>query len=228
LTYLDKLKRLLDREKKGYYFFCIRDLVENGLELERFPENDSIPKRQDITQFLTSWCKYVGMSAQECRDWMLEYCSEMLSILSSSSSSQIRHSTKSNIKYIYNSNVTFECRCEENPFRAQCDYTCPVYQKMRGLLEKRKRQETEKRLILENQLSENAKPEEPCKITLKESYREQFENALSFAREQLEQGYIRREIACFLNEQGFKTRTGKEWTQSILSNELLWWKKQNK
>jgi len=228
MTYLDNLKRLLDRGKRDYYFFCIRDLVENGLDLERFSENDSIPTRQDITQFLASWCKYVGMSAQDCRDWMLEYCSEVLSVLSSSSNSQIRHSTKSNIKYIYNSNVTFECRCEENPFRAHCNYTCPVYQEMRRLLEKRKQQEAEKCLILEKQLSENAKSEEPRKLTLKESYREQFENALAFAREKSEQGYTKRDIARLLNEQGYRTRIGKEWSQSILSNELNWWKKQNK
>ena len=128
--YLKTLKEMLKDKDEKYLFFCIKDLVSNGLTLSRFSCEDSKPSRQDITQYIAVWFKYIGISSDKCLDWMKGYCIEVLSAISSSSPSRIRHSTKSNIKYIFNAEITFQCRCEKNPFKASCEQDCPVYKEM--------------------------------------------------------------------------------------------------
>ena len=130
LMYLNRLRKVLTKNNEEYLFSCIRDLVENGLNREQFSNDDNIPSRQDITQYLAAWFKYIGLSADECREWMMEYCIAVLSAMSSSSHSRIRHSTKSNIKYIYGSDATFNCGCENNRFKARCEPQCPIYEEM--------------------------------------------------------------------------------------------------
>lgn len=80
---------------------CIEDLVVNGLRPERFSTDENCPNLQKVTQFLASWCRMVGLSQEQCTEWLVDYCQEVLASLSRSSLSQIRHSTKSNGKYIY-------------------------------------------------------------------------------------------------------------------------------
>jgi hypothetical protein len=68
-------------------------------------------------------------------------------------------------------------------------------------------------------------PKEPedgasTRQSVKEMYQEQFEKAMKFAFEKLNQGIARKRIVRLLNEEGFKTRTGRIWTLSILSGEL--------
>ena len=128
--YLNRLRKMLTENNEKYLFPCIRDLVANGLTLERFTNEDNIPSRQDITQYIAAWFKYIGLSSDECREWMIEYCIGLLSVISSSSKSRIRHSTKCNIKYIYKSDVSFDCRCEKNRFKALCEPKCPIYEEM--------------------------------------------------------------------------------------------------
>jgi len=128
--YLNRLRKMLTENNEKYLFPCIRDLVANGLTLERFTNEDNIPSRQDITQYIAAWFKYIGLSSDECREWMIEYCIGLLSVISSSSKSRIRHSTKCNIKYIYKSDVSFNCRCEKNRFKAPCEPKCPIYEEM--------------------------------------------------------------------------------------------------
>ncbi len=221
--YLNRLKEKLDEKKKKHLFPCIKDLVANGLDLERFPDDEkSPPSRQDITQYVASWCRYIGMDADTCLEWMTEYCINVLSVLSSSSNSRIRHSTKGNVKYIYNSAIDFECRREENPFKAHCDSNCPVYEEM-GHIKREPRKMPE--------VVHSFKPVVDCeecneltvvKPSAKAIYKEQFEEAITVIKECLDQDLSKKRIVTLLNKRDFKTRTGKKWSYSTLMNELSW------
>ena len=217
--YLNRLRKMLTENNEKYLFLCIRDLVANGLTLERFTNEDNIPSRQDITQYIAAWFKYIGLSSDECWQWMTEYCIGMLSDISSSSKSQIRHSTKCNIKYIYKSDVTFDCRCKKNRFKAPCEPKCPIYEEMAH-----RAKESEIANIVESYetIVEHRVADEiaPIKHSIKDEYRDQFEKAIEVAQHHLKQLVSKKEIVNLLNGSKFKTRTGKKWSYSILANEL--------
>ena len=216
--HLHNLKALIEDADSGQIFSCIQDLVSNGLTLSRFPDGESRPTRQDVTQFVAAWFRHIGGSPDACRDWLIEYCVDVLSPISSSSKSQIRHSTRSNIKYIYRSEVPFDCGCENNLFRAACRKECPLYEEMRVRYIKRK----------EREANRSYEPEPPAKDhgvgivrpAVKELNREQFEKGLTFIAERLRRGVARKKIVALLNDGGFKTRTGKNWTYSVLNLEI--------
>lgn len=224
LVHLTSLKEILKEKSKdeSLLFFCIEDLVSNGLTLSRFPDGESIPTRQDVTQFIATWFKFIGISADECRDWLLNYCIEVLSAISSSSKSGIRHSTKSNIKYIYGSDVSFDCRCERNIFKAHCRKSCPVYPGMMDKYDRllKMRQEEARRLDEIQQKVKESIENQPKKVSITERYKEQFENAIKLAVELMKQGYMKKEIAEELNKKGFKTRTGMKWRPGSVSDAL--------
>ena len=221
--HLNRLRKILTENNEKYLFPCIRDLVANGLTLERFSNEDRIPSRQDITQYLAAWFKHTGLSSDECRKWMIKYCVGMLSAISSSSKSRIRHSTKSNIKYIYKADVTVNCRCEKNLFKAPCDPTCPLYEEMTH-----RAKENEAVTILkpkkkvDHRVTDESEADEivPIRISIKEKYREQFKKGMEVAHNHLKQRVHKKEIVNLLNNSGFKTRTGKKWSYSILMSEL--------
>ncbi|MBC2695301.1 MAG: hypothetical protein HF982_08520 [Desulfobacteraceae bacterium] len=217
--YLNRLRKMLTENNENYLFPCIRDLVANGLTLERFTNEDNIPSRQDITQYIAAWFKYIGLSSDECREWMTEYCIGMLSVISSSSKSRIRHSTKGNIKYIYKSDVSFDCKCEKNRFKAPCEPTCPIYEEM---AHRAKESEAADIVELYETKVEDRVADEiaPIKPSIRDKYNEQFEKALEVAQHHLKKWVPKKKIADLLNESGFKTRTGKKWSYSILANEL--------
>ena len=217
--YLDSLRKLLANNSGEYLFPCIVDLVSNGLVLERFTDDDSIPSRQDVTQYIAAWLKYTGLSADECQEWMIEYCIGVLSTISSSSKSQIRHSTKSNIKYIYKSDVAFDCSCEKNRFRATCESTCPIYDEMSEKASRNKEKSAVETYEKSNDhmITDQFAPQEYSK---KDKYKDQFGKALEVVQNQLRQGISRKEIVNLLNDTGLKTRTGKSWSLSILGIEL--------
>jgi len=217
--YLKKLKKILTENNEKYLFPCIRDLAANGLNVERFTNEEQAPSRQDVTQYIAAWFKYTGMSSDECSKWMLEYCVDVLSSISSSSKSRIRHSTKSNIKYIYKSDLSFDCRCEKNRFKAPCEPTCPVYEEM---LHKAKERETTKIVEYNKNRVEHKAAEEiaPISLSVKDKYKEQFEKALEVAQDYLKQWIPKTKIVYLLNHNGYKTRTGKKWSYSILTSEL--------
>ncbi|MCK5507361.1 MAG: hypothetical protein KAI50_02440 [Desulfobacterales bacterium] len=218
LMYLNKLRKILTENNEKYLFPCIRDLVANGLNLERFSDEDRIPSRQDITQYLAAWFKHTGLSSDECRKWMIEYCVGMLSAISSSSKSRIRHSTKSNIKYIYKSDVTVNCRCKQNSFKALCDPACPIYEEMT-----QRAKESEAVSILKpKRIADKGVADEivSIQISSKEKYRDQFKKAMEVAHNHIQQRVSKKEIVNLLNNSGFKTRTGKKWSYSILVVEL--------
>lgn len=216
--HLNALKEILKAKEPGALFLCINDLVANGLSLSRFAEGERKPSRQDITQFILAWFKYIRISPEECHDWMIEYCLDVLSVISSSSLSQIRHSTKSNIKYIYKSDVTFDCSCENNIFKAPCDPTCPVYQEMSDKYKERIAKEANRSYEI---IDRAPRPEVVLPPpSVKEQHKDQFEKALEFAINCRKQGYRIKKIVQILNDKDLKTRTGRKWTYPLLQNEL--------
>lgn len=214
--YLQSLEEILGEEKKSFLFPCIKDLIENGIETKDFTDTSLSPTRQDVTQFLVAWFKYIGVSADKCKPWMIKYCTDVLSVMSSSSKSKIKHSTKSNIKYIYRSDVSFSCGNENNQFKLFCEKQCPVYDEMYDAEKKKSEQKYENEKSYEPVKSEPAPP----MLSVKEMYKEQFENAVDTACKYFEQGIHKKEIVNLLNEKGFKTRTGKKWSYSTLQFEL--------
>lgn len=216
--HLNRLKQILRKCDEKYLFTCIKDLVTNGLNSQRFSSEDHGPTRQEITQYILTWFKYTGICADECRDWMIEYSLDVLSGISSSSKSQIRHSTKSNIKYIYNSDVSFECGCENNIFKASCDRNCPLYKEMSDKYTERKAREAKRSYEPERQPRDIGVGIE--KLSVKETYRDQFEKALEIVKDHVKKGISKQDIVIFLNDSGFTTRTGRRWTYTILQSEL--------
>jgi hypothetical protein len=191
--------------------------LSNGIVAERFKAGESFPSRQDVTHFILAWLKRNGVPADRCRNWMIGYCERKLSPISSSSPSRIRHSTKSLIKYIYRSeDVSFDCGCEQNKLKAACEPNCPIYGEMKV-----------KHQLRMNQLKDainyvrpkDQPPAEPL-LQVRERYKEQFEKAMDVVREHLNQVSTLDEMKRYLNDQGYKTRTGKPWTVPILHHEI--------
>ena len=216
--HLNRLKQILRENDLKYLFPCITDLVTNGLNLARFSSEDDRPSRQDITQCIAAWFKYIGISADECRDWMIEYSVDVLSTISSSPKSQIRHSTKSNIKFIYKSDVSFDCGGENNVFKASCDRNCPVYNEMSDRYKERKAKEAKRSYEPEPEPEHYGVGIE--RLSAKETYKDQFEKALEIMEDHIKKRVSKQDIVTLLNDRGFKTRTGREWTYGILGFEV--------
>jgi hypothetical protein len=216
--HLLSLERILNETNKGQLFACIKDLVSNGLTFSRFSHGENSPSRQDITQFIAAWFRRIGVPPETCREWMIEYCVDILSPISSSSKSQIRHSTKSNIKYIYRSEVQFDCGAENNPFRAPCKKGCPLYKEMQ--IRYKERQERDANRSYEPKHLPKDYGVEIAKPPVKEIHGEQFKKGLKLIEDNLGEGASIKEIVSLLKDRGLKSRTGKEWTDSILRAEI--------
>jgi len=216
--HLKRLKQILGQNAEKYFFPCIKDLVANGLTSARFSSEDSRPSRQDITQYIAAWFKYIGISANECRDWMIGYCVDVLSTISSSSNSQIRHSTKSNIKYIYKSDVAFDCGCENNAIKASCEQNCPAYNTMSDKCKERKAREAKRSYEPEREPIHCGAGIET--LSVKEIYSDQFKKALEIVKDHVRKGVSKQDIVTLLNDRGLRTRTGREWTSAILGAEV--------
>lgn len=194
---------------------CILDLLENGLDQARFGDGEAKPQRQEITQYLAAWSKHVGLEKEECQNWLIEYCMAMLSSISKTSPSGIRHSTKSNIKYIYKYDIEFFCKNEDNPFKARCGRDCPAYVDMMA-----KAFERRNKVPKDFAIKPSAEVTETQFVSVKEIYRDQFETALKLIDVEMEKKTKKKNIVRLLNEQGLKTRTGRKWTYGILFLEL--------
>ncbi len=209
-----KLREILQSREEAALFPCIADLVENGIKVDRFSSQERVPSRQDVTQFLATWFRYINVAAEECQAWMIDYCTSELSLISSSSKSQIRHSTKSNIKYVYRSAVEFNCWRTENIFKAACNSNCKAYDEMIHNNEK------DSPSSLNELDADKVEKDVVPVISLKKQYIEQFIEATEIIRHHNENNLARKEMVKILNDQGFKTRTGKLWTIGILGYEL--------
>ncbi len=209
---------LLDESGRAAIYPCIRDLLVNGLDVSRFKPSDPIPNRQDVTQYVAAWCRgEARLEEDECRTWLCDYALSMLSSLSRSSPSAIRHSTKSNVKYIYRSEPPFVCERESNRFRAACSPTCPVYSEM----ETRSRTPTPTRDSLTTMVHQKAtEPSMAAILPVKERYRKQFQSAVRLISDELSKGTKKAEILALLQKKRMKTRTGRKWTYAILNSEI--------
>ncbi len=196
-------------------FPCIRDLVENGLSVRRFSVGDSRPDRQDVTQYLAAWCRHVGLLEDSCRDWLTAYCVAMLSSISKSSASRIRHSTKSNIKYIYKAGIAFSCEHESNRFKAHCDSSCAGCATMTPSIITARSREFEA-----VQAGGPTKPMLFSGMQVKERFRDQFQAALELIRQEIAKGSSRKVILDLLSQHGLKTKTGRPWTPAIMNAEI--------
>ncbi len=214
--YLKKLMKLIDqKDVSGFLYPCIEDLVYNGLSTERFSDQDITPTRQDITQYLLTWFKTNGIDADGCREWILQYSLDVLAPLSSSSQSKIRHSTKSNLKYIFKSDVQFECDSKHNPFRAACNANCPVYREMLAKYQKRKAEEANQTYEVEP-LPRIDPDEFEYRPSVKEKYKEQYDKSVKMMQGLFEKGMPLKDIVTYLNKKKLYSRTGVRWTYANL------------
>lgn len=214
--YLQKLIDLVKNNKKNDPFVCIQDLVKNGLSLNRFTIDNLVkPCRHEITIFIAAWCRFAGFEPDMYRDWLTGYCVDILSKISSSSASQIRHSTKSSINYIHRSNVSFVCGCENNIFHAHCSLNCPIYDEMKEIYLKNLDSE-QKRIAAYQKKSEENKPD-PESLSVTQRYEKQFIESVEIIKERLKNGDTKKAIATFLHAKGYKTRTGCEWKAATVS-----------
>jgi hypothetical protein len=212
----DQLKKILNNVQQQKIYACIQDVMTNGIIAERFEADDLFPTRQDVTHFVLSWLKHIGVSADKCRNWIIRYCEQELSQISSSSPSRIRHSTKSLIKYVYRSeDVSFDCGCEQNKLKAACQPNCPIYDEMKYKHKLRMKKWHDGI----NYVRPKAQPSTQRPLQVKETYKEQFDKAMEVVREHLNQVSSVDEMTLYLNDQGYKTRTGKPWTVSTLRRE---------
>ncbi len=212
----ENLTKLLSNAKGDFFYPCIQDLVDNGLDLTRFTLTEPLPSRQEITQYLAAWCKDAGLTDEECQGWLIEYCVNTLSVISKTSASGIRHSTKSNIKYIYRANVQFLCGRKSNQFKAQCRKSCPVYSEIKN----KTAEKTDQVHDIGCAVEKTREITEICHGSVKEKFEDQFKEALRFIRSQIEIGTKKPKIINQLNERGLKTKTGRLWTYSTLHREL--------
>ncbi len=217
--FIDDLKAALGQGREDLIFPCVEDLVINGFQPSRMSLTDSVPNRQDVTQYLAAWCKSAGLDENTCREWLTGYALAILSSISKSSPSDIRHSTKSNVKYIYRYDISFRCRREQNEFGARCSHSCPVYVEMGREPAKPEIHAVDELTGPRHPLREEQEVLPPPKV--KEVYREQFESAMQMVFREVEKGTKRAEIVGILNAHGMKTRTGRKWTSSILRSEII-------
>ena len=209
---MTKLEDLLPTQEQDRLYRCIRDLTQNGLALDRFSAGDPIPQRQDITQYLAAWSRHAGLSEEKCGSWLVDYCATVLAPLSKRTPAAIRHSTKSNIRYIYKSAPPFLCGCSANRFKAACSSDCPVHAQMQAAMAANAARP-----------APTPRPEPPIitvMLPVKVAHRDQFENALRLVRNEISNRTKARRILELLVKGGLKTRTGRNWTYSILTSEI--------
>ena len=218
--HLRNLLHILDENGKKPPFVCINDLIANGLVLERFSHNETqAPNRQDVTMFVAAWCKSIDLEPENYQEWLITYTQDVLSKISSSSLSQIRHSTKSVIKYIHNSDAVFTCDVEHNIFKATCSKACPVYKKMeKAYLNKL---EAEKRFFAELEEQSKAQEPDPESLPITKRNKPQYEEALTQIKKYLDQGYTKQAIAELLNKDGYTTILGYAWKSGLVSRAAI-------
>jgi hypothetical protein len=208
---LERLRSLVTGSGGGQLFPCVEDLVGNGPNVTRLQPNGVIPNRQDVTQYLAAWARSVGLDEENCRIWLTDYAVKILAGISRSSPSAIRHSTKSNVRYIYRSEIPFVCGREANRCRARCEPQCPVYEAMAGKTLEAELARLKPRL-------ESALPVQMLPVKVR--YRKEFEASLDMVRTALAGGETIAGIFQRLQEQGMKTRTGRPWTEATLRREI--------
>ena len=215
--YLQELLEIIKNNEKSDPFICIEDLVKNGLSLDRFlDDSQERPSRHEITLFIAAWCRFVGLESEMYREWLINYCVDVLGEISSSATSQIRHSTKSTINYIHRSKVPFVCGCENNIFQADCSSNCQIYDEMKMIHEQNL--ENEKKRVAEYSKEPEVIEPDPESLPVTKRYAKPFLEATGIIEERLKNGDSKKDIAAFLHAKGYKTTTGREWKPNIVTN----------
>ncbi len=215
--HLEKLLAILEENEIEQPLECIRDMVKNGIVPERFTGvDDTIPNRQDITMFLAAWCRFAGLKPEDYQEWLITYCQDVLSDISSSSLSRIRHSTKSVIKYTEKSDVGFRCRAHYNIFKAACSDHCPLHSEM---LQAYQQQVEEHKQYMEELRKQPEVPEpDPESLPVRKRYKPQYDEAVNLIKKYLDEGFTKQNISDLLNQKGFKTINGKPWKPGTVSS----------
>jgi hypothetical protein len=216
--YIEKLQEITHGNEISV---CIEDLARNGLSLDRFNDGDYRPARHEIAIFLAAWFRQQGYEPEDFRDWLIGFSMDVLSVLSASSLSKIRHSAKSTIKYVYRSEVQFSCRTRQNIFKAACSPACPLYEEMEEVyqkeLEARQRELDRIAAIAAKAKAEAEAAEKARPKSRKEQFKKQFAEAVGEIKKYLDQGYMKKDIVGLLNKNGYKTKTGHDWHVSMVS-----------
>ena len=127
----------------------------------------------------------------------------------------LRHSTQSNLRYIYRSAVPFLCQCADNRFRARCSRDCPVYADRQAQLRAKAIEALNPKPYVRPPL-----PVPEVVLPVKAAHREQFETGLRLALEEVKKGTKLPRIVELLNQRGLKTKTGRQWLYATRRNEL--------
>jgi hypothetical protein len=215
--FLSLVSNRLGERSPSVIYPCIRDLLENGLDVTRFSAGESKPQRQDVTQYLAAWSRHAGLNEEESGQWLIEYCKTVLASISTRTPAAIAHSTKSNLRYIYRSAVAFRCQFEQNPFRARCCTECPFCPEMQAKLRVEAEEALKPKPVASPPLPEPVLP-------VKQANRQQFEAAMRLALEEVQKGAKLTRVLQLLKERGLKTATGRDWRYGNLRTELLKWR----
>ena len=215
--HFQKLMAILMANGISEPYTCIVDIVQNGICPDRFTADDPRMNRNDTTIFLAAWCRHIGLTPEIYSDWLLDYAVDILSRISASKPSQIRHSTKSIIKYVHRSDVPFVCNCRYNAFKAVCSPDCPVYPEMEAAyfhnldMKRQRREEFKRKDAIDHP------PPDPETLPVTKRNKKQFEEAVALIEKYLNEGIIKKKIADLLNESGYKTMYGKPWSPHLVS-----------
>jgi hypothetical protein len=162
----------------------------------------------------------MGFTPDIYGDWLIDFTVDVLSLISSSKPSEIRHSTKSITKYVHRSNINFSCKCRNNDFKAVCSSDCPIYEKMEEIylrdieIEQKRIEELQKKSVADDPVPDI----DPESLPVTKRYKKQLEEAVILITQYQNEGRSKKEILAMLNKKGYRTITGRAWK---LSNLLL-------
>ena len=211
--YLEQLNQLLEKSNRTAPPW-LQDLLLHGPRLELWSPPEKRPNRVLLTEFLARWLKFAGLSREECLDWLLPYCCEVLAQYSKSGMSNIRHGTKANTRWVYASPFPFDFETMVLDLPATESQGPLLYA---PVVERWKQQLEEMKIkARESYVPPVFEPFVPVKVR----FAEQFKRALEFAQQKRAEGERPEAILRLLNEQGFLTRTGRKWTLGTVNREL--------
>ena len=193
----------------------LEDLVLNGARYEQWALPQGVPYRMMLTEFLARWLKAAGIPQEQAVEWLLEYTFLALAPFSKTGPSGIRHGTKANTRWVYNSDFSFDFDAiashPQGPEWAGKPAYMPVFARWHDLLPLEKQKARERYA---------ARPQVYIPRSVKERYREKYQQGLTIAREKQVAGEKLEEIVILLNEAGYPTRTGRKWTRGTLYTAL--------
>lgn len=211
---LEQLKQLAATQNATVPFW-LEDLVLHGPRYDQWNLPSGRPNRMELTEFLARWLKAKGVSQEQAIQWLLDYCFQVLAPFSKTGPSGIRHGTKANTRWVYNSELFFDFEAlASQPPETQWESKPPymhVFARFHELLPAEKQRAFQVRLR-----------SIPVQVTLpvKERHREKYQQGLQLAREKVGAGQSLEKIVTALNEAGYPTRTGRRWTTGTLYRSL--------